>query len=622
MSLANSNIVTSGLVFSYDMSNPKSWTGKPTTNYAYAQNARADSSYTSYSATGSGTWNAKHSDAIYANNIDGSDITGYVNTGVGDWTNTYHAIWTYDYELRKPVVTMRDIDGQWKAKSFGLSVSTPAGMGLSIGSTYSISWLSWTDDISKCANAGMYSRRASDGTYNFWDGQSNSQSTAFNTKPRTWQRVYAVYTVFSGMDINASWSCYMYGHYGNRGTVKIADVQIETGPPSGFSRTLTRSNTQALLDQTGNNTINAVSLTYNSDGTFRLDSSTPGYLDLSNDITIKTSGGWTVESWVKFTTVPGTYDNVYSPANFIGSESISYNSWYWSVLENKLALWNISPGVWKYGSTTLLPHRWYHCVLVCADSGTSYQMYLNGVPEGGDHTTYSWNASYAGLMVRYFGRGNSSNTRRLNGSLPVTKIYNRALSAAEVRQNYDALKERYFGYQTLTLVNGSNITLANNGTTSVTITKNADNNSWNGQAYSTEAFSAPCTIEFTKNAGTGDNGNSYAMIGWNTDPTTDSSYSSIDHAAYPFMQSTYHVYHNGSNVLASGVWDPNKRFYVVYDTDGYIRHYNGSTLLYSANYGIGNTVYLDSSLYNTDTTYCKFSDVTVCRKSWNGTQYV
>lgn len=240
MSLSNSNSVTSGLAFSYDMYNPKSWIGKPTTNYAYGHNARTDTSYTSFSATSSGSWNAKHSDAITVYNDAGDNISGYYNSGVGDWTNTYHAIWTYDYELQRPVVTMRDIDGQWKAKSFSLSVSTPAGMGLSVGSTYSISWLSWTDDINKCANAGMYSRRASDGNYNFWDGQSNSQSTALNTKPRTWQRVYAVYTVFSGMDINASWTCYMYGHYGNRGTVKIADVQIEAGPPSSFSKVANR----------------------------------------------------------------------------------------------------------------------------------------------------------------------------------------------------------------------------------------------------------------------------------------------------------------------------------------------------------------------------------------------
>jgi hypothetical protein len=70
-------------------------------------------------------------------------------------------------------------------------------------------------------------------------------------------------------------------------------------------------------------------------------------------------------------------------------------------------------------------------------------MYLNGVAEGGDHTTYSWNASYSGLRVRYIGRGNSTNTRRLNGMVPSTKIYNRALTADEIAQNFNALRGRY-----------------------------------------------------------------------------------------------------------------------------------------------------------------------------------
>lgn len=227
--------------------------------------------------------------------------------------------------------------------------------------------------------------------------------------------------------------------------VWIKEGQIEQGtfatPFAGDAGT--RSNTQSLVDITNNYTINASNLTFNSDGSFKLNSSKPDYVDLGSDQVIKTTGGWTVESWVKFDTVPGGYDNVNSPGNFIGSDTIAYNSWYWSVLSNKLALWNISPGIWRYGSTTIQPNIWYQTVLVSDPSGTSYQMYLNGVPEGGDHTTYSWNPAYSGLRVRYMGRGNAGNTRRLNGFLPVTKIYTRALSADEIKQNYNALKGRY-----------------------------------------------------------------------------------------------------------------------------------------------------------------------------------
>ena len=171
---------------------------------------------------------------------------------------------------------------------------------------------------------------------------------------------------------------------------------------------------------------------------------TDDYVDLGSDKVFKTTGGWTVESWVNYDVIPTTYNNTTSPANFIGSETAgTHNSWYWSVLESKLSLWNLSPGVWKHGSTILQAYTWYNAVLVCYNSGTSYQMYLNGIAEGGDHTAYSWNASYSGLTIRYIGRGNSANVRLVDGKIPITKVYDRALSAAEVSQNFNALRGRY-----------------------------------------------------------------------------------------------------------------------------------------------------------------------------------
>jgi len=112
------------------------------------------------------------------------------------------------------------------------------------------------------------------------------------------------------------------------------------------------------------------------------------------------------------------------------------------------------------------------------------------------------------------------------------------------------------------------------------------------------------------------------MIGWNTDPTSDSSYTSLDYAAYPYQQNDYVIYNNGSGQAGLGAWDSNKRFYVVYDTDGYIRHYNGNKLLYSVNYGTGNKVYVDSSFYSVNATYGGFTGVKVSRRSWNGYMYV
>lgn len=176
-------------------------------------------------------------------------------------------------------------------------------------------------------------------------------------------------------------------------------------------------------------------------------------------------------------------------------------------------------------------------------------------------------------------------------------------------------------YEILNFVtSGQTMVLTNNNTISVDMYKSGSS-SWDTQAYCTKAFTAPCTIEFNKTASSGDDYNSYVMIGWNSDPLSDASYSSIDSAAYPYAYSAYAYYANGSGTYSLGAWDPAKKFYLVYDTDGYMRHYNGSTLLYTSYYGTGGIMYIDSSFYVGNSTNGKLSNVRAIRRSWNGTQY-
>lgn len=163
-----------------------------------------------------------------------------------------------------------------------------------------------------------------------------------------------------------------------------------------------------------------------------------------------------------------------------------------------------------------------------------------------------------------------------------------------------------------------------NGSTAATMTKNVFGSSgWDTQAYSLVPYTAPCTIEFNKLAGSGgsDNGLSYTMVGWNNDPTTNSDYATIDHASYPYITSNYHIYNNGSGLGTGLTWDMTKKFYIVYATDGFMRHYNGSTLLYSTNYGTGQTVYFDSSFYSASE-FGSLRNVRIIKRAWNGTYYV
>jgi hypothetical protein len=176
-------------------------------------------------------------------------------------------------------------------------------------------------------------------------------------------------------------------------------------------------------------------------------------------------------------------------------------------------------------------------------------------------------------------------------------------------------------YLPLNFVASSNITVTNNGSTSVSLVRTSGGG-WDAGAYTTNTFTAPCTLEFYKAANYYDNALGYAMIGFNTDPASNNSFDTLDYAAYPYMGNNYVVYHNSSLVSNSGPWSPSAKCYIVYGTDGTIKHYNGATLLYNVNYGTGNTVAVDTSLNNSDATYGGFTDIRVTRSIWNGTNYV
>jgi hypothetical protein len=259
-------------------------------------------------------------------------------------------------------------------------------------------------------------------------------------------------------------------------------------------------------------------------------------------------------------------------------------------------------------------------ITVTYDGSFGY-LYINGVFKSSGATNNGTTSTRNFIL----GYTSNNNGQFLNGNISNVLGYTRTLSAAEVLQNYNVTKSMFdiSGlYETMTYTATNTITITNNGTYSVNMFKTSGSNAWDSQCYSTTPFTAPCTIEFEKLAGSTDNGVSYAMIGWNTDPTTNDSYTSMDYASYPFATNTYYVYNNGTAVLSSGVWSTSSKFYIVYGTDGFIRHYNGSTLLYSVNYGAGQTVYVDSSIYSVNSTFGGFFNVRVRKKSWNGSSYV
>jgi hypothetical protein len=195
------------------------------------------------------------------------------------------------------------------------------------------------------------------------------------------------------------------------------------------ARDISHVNTPVSLIGTTYSTSNGGSYVFNGSS---------DYIDLGGDRVFKTTGGHTVENWFKLDAVVS--GNLY---NFIGASEYTYHSWFWSVYQSKLAVWDRILGGWYYGGTTIQPGVWYQAVMVTSNSGTSIQFYLNGVNDGGTVSTNTFDASGSGLKIGYIGRGNAAEARYFYGSMPVTRVFNKALTADEVRQNFNTLRGRF-----------------------------------------------------------------------------------------------------------------------------------------------------------------------------------
>jgi hypothetical protein len=90
-----------------------------------------------------------------------------------------------------------------------------------------------------------------------------------------------------------------------------------------------------------------------------------------------------------------------------------------------------------YHSTSPSISGYIHCVITY--DGTSVKVWRNGYYAGAQSSTGTANFSN-GFMVGYWSAGGGY---AWLGAIPIVKIYNRALSAAEVQQNYSKYKSRF-----------------------------------------------------------------------------------------------------------------------------------------------------------------------------------
>ena len=262
----------------------------------------------------------------------------------------------------------------------------------------------------------------------YWLTNSNTWTTSVTecshlfepTVADQWHRVDTQFTMPTGTLTDFQ----LGGWYRNNSnyTLKLANAQLEIKSHPTQFLIGTRSATQGLLDLTGNNSIDLSNVTFDSNAQMTFDGTddfiNTGYSQ--GDITTPT-----IEAVVYRSTSTGRYEAIVQ--NNLASDDALYV--YPSGI---LGFWPCSPS-----SLTVPTGQWSH-VAVSYD-GTDIIYSVNGVIQ----VTTATCGHITDWDFLRIGAASTGDGERWVGDIAVVKIYSRALSAAEVLNNYNLYKSRF-----------------------------------------------------------------------------------------------------------------------------------------------------------------------------------
>lgn len=392
MSLAHStNIVTNGLVMYYDMANTaKSFKGAPTTNLC---NFNVASSGFSTDTAANLTQTANDTSVTYQGRPSrkmNALAAGYVNFYIYSY-NTGVSSGTFTISCK-----IRMSDGS-HPNQFGFT-----------GYVY--------------GSAGNFA----------------SLAVSYNYLGDGWYQLYWSYNG-TAMTLNSltGLSCTAPGAR----TFYITDYQAEAlSYATGYvTNGTSRTNTQTLLDLTGTTTITANSLTYNSNNGFSFVSGSSNYLSVTNTDALRPSTELSIEYVIKGTP-PSSWNQIYG-YGAAAYASGNYLVWVESSGGGLHGLCRANNVEYRCTPTQNISSSVYTHVVYTMKCGDAIRPYFNGVAHPTTTALPAGTFTYNGTTSPY--QAGSLGGSYFNGEIPLIKFYNRALTAAEIKQNYDAIKGRY-----------------------------------------------------------------------------------------------------------------------------------------------------------------------------------
>jgi hypothetical protein len=154
------------------------------------------------------------------------------------------------------------------------------------------------------------------------------------------------------------------------------------------------------------------------------------YIDCGYNSIINSSTQFTIECWYKSLNI-SVEGMLFS--TFINSPSnLGYHLEIW---QSKLSFQVYPSGQITQSTTTLSNNTWYQLIAIYNSGAVQY--FVNGQSAG--TASYTFTPSSTNLLIGKW----PTNQYYLNGQIAITKFYNRALSAYEVKQNFDYYRTRY-----------------------------------------------------------------------------------------------------------------------------------------------------------------------------------
>jgi len=214
----------------------------------------------------------------------------------------------------------------------------------------------------------------------------------------------------------------------------------------------TRSNTQALLDITGNNTLTATDLTYAAGNEFSFDGTDD---EMHPNINWSYLNSSALEVVFYSTNHTGTRRTIFGyrhNENYsnptIGSLFIDSDGDLKASVITDLETYRIA-----VAATSPAEDTFYHVILNKNTATGLLEIFINGVSSGSitfDADTYGyWSGGYIGADILDIGKSTNNTGGQgwaadfLEGTIPVCKVYNRILTAAEAKQNFEAIRSRF-----------------------------------------------------------------------------------------------------------------------------------------------------------------------------------